>query len=265
MEEIWKDVNLVPFNETHMISNYGKVKVKKTGRIIKQRFDKDGYYQVNLYCNGIEKTKKVHRLVALTFLADEFKESLVVNHIDGVKTNNFVDNLEWTTISGNTQHAYDNNLEGKGVNHAKAKHYALYDNEGNLFSQYENTFILESLTGKSRGVLNKKLKDNLKEITNIDYNLPVNKKLNQSNEVINTPVAIYDDNYNIIGIYSNSQSLQRNTTISRGIFNKIKYNEYYKYKKLGKNYRNYYYLKRINYIDFLTIECDLIDDKLVIE
>lgn len=263
MKEIWKDINLVPFNETHIISNYGNIKVKKTGRLIKQRLDKDGYYQVNLYCNGLEKTKKVHRLVALTFV-DGFKEGLVVNHIDGVKTNNFVGNLEWTTVSGNTQHAYDNGLEKKGKNHSNAIHYALYNN-GDLFSQYENKFILENITGKSRGLLNEKLKDNLKEIETVDYNFPVNKKLNSSSEKLNIPVALYDENYNIIGIYSNSQSLERNTTITRRIFNKLNYNDFYKYKKRSKEYKKIYYLKKINCVDFFTIECDVIDDKLVIE
>ena len=264
MKEIWKDINLIPFNETHIISNYGRIKVKKTGRLIKQRFDKDGYYQVNLYCKGLEKTKKVHRLVALTFV-DGYKEGLVVNHIDGIKTNNFAENLEWTTISGNTQHAFDNGLEKKGVKHCNAKHYVLYDEKGNIFSQYENTFILEELTNKSRDVLNRNLKENLYEINNIDYNLPVNKKLNSTKEKLITPIALYDDNFNIIGLYSNSQSLQRNTTITRGIIPKLKYNDFYKYKKCGKKYKKIYYLKKISYINFLTTKCSVIDDKLVIE
>lgn len=264
IEEIWKPINLEPFNKSHLISNYGKIKVIKTGRILKQRFDKDGYYQVNLYYQGLEQTKKVHRLVALTFLEEGFRNDLVVNHIDGIKTNNFVGNLERTTISGNTQHAFNNGLGKKGVEHANAKHYILFDNNGRVISQYENTFRLEEATGKFRNVLNDILKDNLVEIENIDYGININKSLNKSKFPIATPIAIYDNKYNLIGLYSNAISMEKHTTISRRVLRKID-NDFYKYKKRGKQYKNIYYLKKIDYIDFLIMDCDTIDDKLVIE
>ena len=266
MERIWKPINLKPFNESHLISNYGDIRVIKTNRLLKQRLDKDGYYQVNLYYNGLEVTKKVHRLVALTFLEKDYKEGLVVNHIDGIKTNNFVENLEWTTVSGNTQHAYDNGLEKKGVKHAKAKHYAIYDNKGTLISQYENTFKLEDATGKHRGNLMKTLKENnnLKEINSINYELPINKELNKSNEYIKNPIAIYDNDLNLIALYSNISSLEKNTTITRSIGRKLKEDDFYKYKKRGKEFKQIYYLKNISFIDFFILDCNIIDEKLVI-
>lgn len=264
IKEIWKPINLEPFNKSHLVSNYGKIKVIKTGRILKQRFDRDGYYQVNLYYQGFEATKKTHRLVALTFLSNTFEEGLVVNHIDGIKTNNFVGNLEWTTISGNTQHAYDNGLEKKGVEHSRAKHYVLLDNNKNIVSQYENTFQLEKATKKSRGILKKILKDNLIEIDNIDYTLPINKCLNQSEYPMVIPIAIYDEEYNLIGLYSNGVSMEEHTTITRRILTKIE-NDFYRYKKRGKEYKKIYYIKKIDCIDFFTMNCDIIDGKLVIE
>ena len=263
MNVIWKPINLEPFNNSHIISNYGDIKVIKTDRILKQRFDSDGYYQVNLYYNGIEATKKVHRLVALTFLPDDYKEGLVVNHIDGNKTNNFVGNLEWTTVQGNTQHAYDNGLEKKGYDHGCAKHYELYDNNNVLVSQYENTFKLEQCTNKSRGVLNTLLKNNLKVVDSLNYKLTVNKELNKSNEPLTTPIAIYNKEYDLIGLYSNLSSLERLTGISRKVTTKVS-NSFYKYKKRGKEYKEVYYLKRIDVIDFFIMECDIIDDVLVI-
>lgn len=65
-----------------------------------------GYPVVNLSKDGNLKQFKVHRLVAETFISNPFNKS-VVNHIDNDKTNNSVSNLEWTTISENTQHAID--------------------------------------------------------------------------------------------------------------------------------------------------------------
>lgn len=263
MKKEWKPINLEPFNKTHLISNYGDIKVIKTNRILKQRLDKDGYYQVNLYCEGFEITKKVHRLVALTFLTESFDDGLVVNHIDGVKTNNFVYNLEWVTIQKNTQHAYDNGLEKKGVDHSQAKHYGLYDDNGLLISQYENMFKLEEATNKHRGTLVNILNGNLEERFFIDYNLPVNIELNKTNESIHNPIAIYDNSFNLIALYSSMSAVSKYTGIARSIGRKIE-DKFYRYKKCGKEFKQIYYLKKISVVDFLATECEVIDEQMVI-
>ena len=78
------------------------------GSWLKKTIDR-GYEYVSLHKNGKQKKMAVHRLMCLTFYGiHEGKPH--VNHIDGVKTNNSIENLEWCTPKENCQHAWDNGL-----------------------------------------------------------------------------------------------------------------------------------------------------------
>jgi len=69
-----------------------------------------GYYKVSFYVYGKYKKFFVHRLVLQTFRPVDGMEKLQVNHIDGDKHNNTIDNLEWCTLKENMEHAWDNGL-----------------------------------------------------------------------------------------------------------------------------------------------------------
>ena len=86
-------------------SQYANGKTKN----LSKRINKSGYYYVNLSINGKYKSKSIHKLVAQYFVENpnNFK---VVNHKDTNKLNNHKDNLEFTTFSGNSKHAYDKGL-----------------------------------------------------------------------------------------------------------------------------------------------------------
>lgn len=107
MDEVWKNVNIYNYHN-YKISNMGNLKNKK-GKIIKQYKNKNGYMAVRLYKDGKYKEYRVHRLVMITF-KDVKNRGLDINHIDGNKTNNKIDNLEWCTHRHNIEHAYKTGL-----------------------------------------------------------------------------------------------------------------------------------------------------------
>ena len=102
----------IPFAKDYAVSNTGIVRGKRTG-ILKQTTDKDGYKIVTVYGESRNPNQcRVHRLVASCFLASLNKpsERVLVNHINGIKHDNDVRNLEWVTPKENTQHAFSMGL-----------------------------------------------------------------------------------------------------------------------------------------------------------
>ena len=97
-----------PDNQNYIVSNTGRVRRERSteDKIPRER---KGYLSVDLYSDGKRKTKRVHRLVAETFLPNPDNKP-EVNHIDGNKHNNDVSNLEWVNSKENCRHAWDNGL-----------------------------------------------------------------------------------------------------------------------------------------------------------
>lgn len=95
----------------YLVSNTGEIKNAKTGKIRKKNINHEGYYfvGVSLGSRKIKPCIKVHRAVAETFLFNE-EEYPVINHIDGNKLNNCVENLEFCTFQHNSQHAVKTGL-----------------------------------------------------------------------------------------------------------------------------------------------------------
>ena len=101
--ETWKSVK---DNDNYQVSNYGRVRnVIRSSRILTPSNNGNGYLRVDLYRNGTRQKHFVHRLVAKAFLPNT-KDLPEVNHIDHIRTNNALDNLEWVTSSENHYKRY---------------------------------------------------------------------------------------------------------------------------------------------------------------
>lgn len=122
MLEVWRDV--LGYEGYYQVSNLGRVKSLtrkepsrgnstrlRRGRFMKPKLTHDGYYE-----HALSKDKKrvfirTHRLVLLTFEPIEDVKEFEVNHINGTKTDNLIDNLEWVTPKQNIHHSIEIGLQ----------------------------------------------------------------------------------------------------------------------------------------------------------
>nr|DAU14515.1 MAG TPA: homing endonuclease [Caudoviricetes sp.] len=121
--EIWKPV--LGYENKYEVSNLGNVKslnYKNMGYIkLLSKYNCEGYDAVKLTKNGVQKRWLVHRIVMFSFFGK--KQDLEVNHKNGNKKDNNINNLEYCTRSYNIKHAYDNGLKSalNGKKHPRAR------------------------------------------------------------------------------------------------------------------------------------------------
>ena len=168
--EVWLPTTNLP--NGYMVSNLGRVKaLSKTiswgkrnpqlvtyhEHIMKQTENSYGYLVVMLTMpDGDDRYWRVHRLVANAFISNP-EHKPTVNHKNGIKIDNTLDNLEWMTISENTKHAYDNGLMNikSGSEHAQSKTVYHYNLQGELIATYGSCGEAHRLSGVSLAHINK--------------------------------------------------------------------------------------------------------------
>ena len=166
---MWKTIQ----NETNYeVSSEGQVRNKQTKQIKSLRYSNKGYARVTLYTSG--KTYSVHRLVAENFIInpDNYPS---VNHKDGNKANNRLENLEWCTPKQNTRHAIDviktmSTADWSGIRNPEHKlDYGLvYSIKFGLLGQLSN-FQLEKMLGVQEETIRRiKVNELWKHVVKVD-------------------------------------------------------------------------------------------------
>jgi hypothetical protein len=153
--ETWKDIT--GFEGQYQVSNKGRIKtlartfIVKSGKryrrrsqLYKQHDDcKRGYLKVMLHKNGKHQSFFVHRLVGIAFIPNQHNKR-TINHKDGIKTNNNVENLEWATDSEQIKHSFDKlnrikPLLGKfGKDHHTSKPVNQYSTDGEFIKRWDS-------------------------------------------------------------------------------------------------------------------------------
>lgn len=147
--EIWKDVP--SFNGILMVSNFGKIKRlpryrrSKNGspvfmkeKLVTFSISCYGYYKFCISIDNVKYDLLAHRIVAEAFIPN-LKNKPQINHINGIKTDNRVENLEWVTVAENIKHAHDNKLSAiqpKGSANTLSEKLYQYDLDGNFIKEW---------------------------------------------------------------------------------------------------------------------------------
>ena len=128
--------------DNYEVSNLGKVRNMKSGKVLKPHLNKDGYLRHCLYKHNKQKSLFLHKIIATAFV-DNPEKKPQVNHIDENKTNNDLSNLEWCTVRENAVHG----TRMKRIAEKLSQKVIQLDLNNNVLNEFESMHQAERETG----------------------------------------------------------------------------------------------------------------------
>lgn len=171
--EFWRPIN--NYDHLYEVSSIGRIRNKRRGHICKPFRRK--YLAVGLSKKGSVKIHSVHRLVAIAFIPNP-ENKPTVNHVNGDKFNNHINNLEWATFSEQQKHSIKaglrnpmlNPMKGKyGFNHNRSKAVSSIDSNGNVLGVYGSTREAARALGLTQTSVSKCCRDQLKQTKGFQF------------------------------------------------------------------------------------------------
>lgn len=150
--------DILGYENRYSIDRNGNVFSHKLNRLLKPKIDKDGYKSVALTVDGTTKHLRVHRLVAITYIPNP-NNYTIVNHINEIKDDNRVENLEWCTVK------YNNNYGSRNLKMSKSKQLKpvlQLSLTGEVVARFNGVKEAMTLTGINRNCIREVIRGNRK-------------------------------------------------------------------------------------------------------
>ena len=203
---MWKKFIYEGQETDYSVSTEGEVRKDTTNYILSQSSQQD-YKFVGLIINGKQKRMRVHRMVALAFI-DNPDNKPYVNHINGNRSDNNVENLEWVTPSENTQHAVDTGLFKSG----RARAVIQYNLNGEQMATFESASEAARQTGGSQSKITmccRRQRDSANDYQWRYYNDIQDVQKIEKKFITGKKVAQCDEEGNILKIYPSFKEAAR--------------------------------------------------------
>lgn len=141
----WKPV--VGYENKYMVSDRGDIFSIGRKKILNPKVNWDNYLRIQLWRKNKNKYVSIHRIVCESFLG-VMDENMVVNHKNGIKNDNRLDNLEWVTQKENIIHSWNNGLSKHKLNNINPKSVKQYTLDG----EYIATFASQKQVERDLGI-----------------------------------------------------------------------------------------------------------------
>ena len=142
---MWK---ILPSNPNYMVSDDGQIKSLRRDKILTPKQNHDGYQRIQIWEKNACHFVGLHRLIAEAFLPAPGEGATVVNHKDGNKANNRVENLEWVTQQENIRHAWETGLSKQHLN-INGRTIRQFTKAGEFIREFPSTMEAERILGIS--------------------------------------------------------------------------------------------------------------------